>query len=257
MRYIQVLVICGIILLMTACADDETSDSDRIEGTITVSAAASLTDAMNDAAEVFNDEYPEVQVDYNFGGSGKLQQQIIQGAPADLFISANTEHFQTVAEAGYIDEDDAVDLLENELVLIVPEDNDNVSSFDDLNEAENIAIGNPETVPAGRYGVQVLESMGIREASEGRLVYSEDVRAVLTYVETGNADAGIVYATDAQVSEGVEVAEAAPEGSHDPIVYPSGVMADSENPAAAEAFHDFLQSEAAKEVFESYGFTVQ
>lgn len=251
-------IIIFLLLFITACGNNADGESsENVDGTLTVSAAASVADAMNDVAELFNEEHPEVRVDFNFGGSGKLQQQITQGAPADLFISANTDHFQTAVDGGYIDASNAVELLENELVLIVPGGSEGISSFDDLNEAENIAIGNPETVPAGRYGAQVFESMGIWEGLEGRLVYSEDVRAALTYVENGNADAGIVYGTDAEISDSVEVVAKAPGDSHDAIVYPAGIVNDSENPAAAEAFYEFLQSEAALEVFEAYGFVVQ
>lgn len=228
-----------------------------VEGTITVSAAASLVDVLGEITTLFNEEHPDVTVDYNFGGSGALMQQIIQGAPVDLFFSANVDHFDAVVDEGYIDEENSVDLLTNELVLIVPSDSGAVTSFDDLENADQIAIGNPESVPAGEYSVEAFENMDIMEGIESKFVYAEDVRQVLNYVETGNADAGMVYHTDAMMSDGIDVVDAAPEDAHAPIVYPLGMMNDTDNEAAQLAFFEFMQSEEAGEVFNEYGFIVQ
>lgn len=258
----RALGILGLLMLfMTACGNESAADGsgseETVEGTITISAAASLTDAMNEIAEKFMEEYPEVQVDYNFGGSGALSQQIIQGAPADLFLSASGEHFQAVMDEGCIEAENSTELLRNELVLIAPDGNDSVTSFEGLSEAEQIAMGTPESVPAGAYGAEALESMGMMEDLEGVFVYAEDVRAVLTYVETGNVDAGLVYRTDAKTSDKVEIIETAPADTHDPIVYPAGVINESQNPQAAEKFYDYLQSEEALEVFKDYGFVIE
>ncbi len=227
------------------------------EGTLTVSAAASLVDVLGEITTLFNEEYPDVEVDYNFGGSGALMQQINQGAPVDLFFSANVDHFQAVVDAGHIDEGNSVDLLVNELVLIVPEGSGAVSAFDDLKNAGEIAIGNPESVPAGEYSVEAFESMDIMEEIESKFVYAGDVRQVLNYVETGNVDAGLVYHTDTINSDGIEVVDAAPEDTHSPIVYPLGMMNDTDNEAAQHAFFEFMQSEEAGEVFNEYGFIVR
>lgn len=256
-RVFSMLVL--LVFFMSACGSTETAggSGEEIEGILTVSAAASLTDAMNDIAEMFMEKYPEVQVDYNFGGSGALQQQIIQGAPADLFFSASEEHFRTVVDEGRIDNKNAIEFLANELVLVTPEENDTVSSFADLNEAEQIAVGTPESVPAGAYSVETFESLGMLEALEDKLVYTEDVRAVLTYVETGNVDAGLVYRTDAKTSDEVEIADTAPSDAHDRIVYPIGLINDSKNPETAQEFYEFIQSEEALEVFKNYGFVIQ
>lgn len=262
-KVFMLIVSVVFVGLVAACgsADEEENTEEivgeDVEGTVTVSAAASLTDALNDIAELFNEDFPEVEIDYNFGGSGALQQQITQGAPADLFFAASESDFQTVVEEGYIDEANAENLLENELVLIVPEDNDTVTSIDDLSNAEQIAIGTPESVPAGEYTVETYESMDIYESLEEKFVYAEDVRAVLNYVETGNVDAGTVYRTDAETSDSVEIVDTAPADSHDPILYPVGLLEEPESPAAAEAFYNFIQSEEALAVFEEYGFVVQ
>lgn len=250
-----------LMLFISGCgnneADDESETEATIEGTVTVSAAASLTDAMKDIGEMFMEKHPEVQVDFNFGGSGALQQQIVQGAPADIFFSASEEHFQTVIDEGQIDNGKAENILENELVLITPKENDMVSSFDDLNEAGQIALGTPESVPAGSYGVEALGSMGLMEELEDSFVYTEDVRAVLTYVETDNVDAGLVYRTDAETSDKVEIVDTAPKDSHALIVYPAGLLSQSGSSDAAQEFYDYLQSEKALEVFKDYGFAIE
>lgn len=286
MKYSKIflmMMLVFIIAIMTACgnsneesadvSDDSTEENSNdestgeessvdaaggdTEGRVTVSAAASLTDALNDIAEMFNEEYPEVEVDYNFGGSGALQQQISQGAPADLFFSASESDFQTVVDEGFIVEENAENLLANELVLIVPEGTDTVTSFDDLENAGQIAVGTPDSVPAGEYSVEAYESMGLYDELESKFVYAEDVRAVLNYVETGNVDAGTVYRTDAETSDNVEIVDAAEPETHDPIIYPVGLLNETESPEAAEAFYNYIQSEDALAVFEDYGFVIQ
>ena len=260
-KIFMMMLLVFLSIVVTACGNtgesagsNETGD---VEGTVTVSAAASLTDALNDIADLFNEEFPEVQIDYNFGGSGALQQQISQGAPADLFFSASESDFQTVVDEGFIDEENVVDLLGNELVLIVPRSTDNITSFDDLYNADRIAVGTPDSVPAGEYSVEAYESMGIYDELESRFVYAEDVRAVLNYVETENVDAGTVYRTDAETSDSVEIVDTAAEDTHDAIIYPVGLLNETESPEAAEAFYHFIQSEDALGVFEDYGFIVQ
>lgn len=247
-------------LVLAACsssAENEESETSEASGTITVSAAASLTDALQKVAELYNEENPDVQVDFNFGGSGALQQQISQGAPADMFFSASQSDFDTLVEGEFIKEDDSTQLLKNELVLVVPEGDTTVTSFDDVTEAEQIAVGTPESVPAGEYAMETFESMGITEDLEESLVYAEDVRAVLTYVERGEVSAGLVYRTDAMTSDSVDIIDAAPADAHEPIEYPVGLIKDSENAEAVRSFYDFIQTDEALEVFGEYGFITE
>src|SRR5699024_2609184 len=256
-------VLLMLIFMLAACGNEETADDaqgnvseDGVERTITVSAAASLVDALEEVAERFNEEYPEVEVDFNFGGSGALMQQITQGAPADLFFSANESHFEEVVNEGYIDEENTVDLLRNEIVLVVPVDS-TVESFDELENADRIAVGNPESVPAGEYSMEAFENMDIMEEIESKFIFATDVRQVLNYVETENVDAGVVYHTDALTSDGIEVVDTAPEDSHSPVIYPLGTLNDTDNPKAQRAFYEFVQSEEAGEVFNEYGFIIE
>ena len=266
-RLFSILLLSMLLALIGACGNANSTEtvreegaggtsSEEMEGIITVSAAASLTDAMNDIARLFKEENPGVQVDYNFGGSGALRQQIMQGAPVDLFFSASASDFQAVVEEGYIDEENALNLLANELVLITSKGSKTVTSFDDLSNAKQIAIGNPESVPAGKYSVEAYKSMGIMEELEELLVFAEDVRAVLTYVETKSVDAGTVYRTDAMISEKVEIVDTAPAESHESIIYPVGVVNHSDNEDAVKAFYEYLQTDTARNVFEEYGFAV-
>ncbi|WP_462421978.1 molybdate ABC transporter substrate-binding protein [Salinicoccus sp. Marseille-QA3877] len=262
LKYIFLLM---LIFVMSACGNGETVEEreeeahsgDAVEGTITVSAAASLVDALEEVRAHFNEEYPEVQVDFNFGGSGALMQQIMQGAPADLFFSANENHFKEVVDAGYIDEENKVDLLRNEIVLVVPEGSSAISSFDDLENADRIGIGNPESVPAGEYSIETFENMNIMEEVESKLIFAEDVRQVLNYVETENVDAGVVYHTDALTSDGIEVVDTAPTDSHSPVIYPLGTLNETDNTEAQRAFYEYVQSEEAGEVFNEYGFIIE
>ncbi|MBS4162258.1 molybdate ABC transporter substrate-binding protein, partial [Klebsiella pneumoniae] len=147
-----------------------------------------------------------VSVKFNFGSSGALQQQIEQGAPADLFFSAAEDKFDRLVEKGLISKIDSVKLLENTLVLIVPKGKaQQVSGFEDLTKSgvEKLAIGTPESVPAGKYAKETLTNLHLWSKVQSKIVYGKDVRQVLSYIETGNADAGVVYRTDALTSDQV------------------------------------------------------
>ncbi|MEN6350013.1 MAG: molybdate ABC transporter substrate-binding protein [Syntrophomonas sp.] len=223
---------------------------------LTVSAAASLTDAMNDIKKVYAGEQPSVTLTMNYASSGSLQQQIEQGAPADVFLSAATKQMKALADKKLIIDNTNKNLLRNGIVLVVPKDSDKIKSFNDLKNAKIIALGQPESVPAGQYGKEVLTNMKLWDDLQSKMVYAKDVRQVLAYVESGDADAGIVYSTDAKISDKVKVVAVAEESTHTPVVYPAAVVKSSKNPDAARAFLAFLSSDKAKAVFEKYGFSV-
>jgi molybdate transport system substrate-binding protein len=150
------------------------------------------------------------------------------------------------------------DLLGNEVVLIVPANTaSNISSFQDLTgpNVKHVALGEPDTVPAGEYAKEVLTSLGIYNAVNSKAIFAKDVRQVLTYVETGNVDAGIVYSTDALSSTKVRVVARADRATHSPIIYSLAVIKGSKNAAAARGFADYLSGPAARKIFEKYGFT--
>ncbi|WP_251555132.1 molybdate ABC transporter substrate-binding protein [Neobacillus muris] len=262
----NLFILTMILLLLTAagCSSNEPAkkpDSQKQEAAekqveLTVSAAASLQDALNEIKGSFEKEHPNVKINYNFGASGALQQQISQGAPADLFFSAAEDKFDQLVQDGLIDKTQGIDLVGNDLVLVVPKDsNKGIQSFEDLAKADQISIGTPEAVPAGQYAKQALEKMHVWNAVEGKVVYAKDVRQVLTYVETNNVDAGIVYKTDALISQKVKIAATADETSHDPIIYPLGVIKNSSHPKEAQLFYDYLQNDASMKTFEKFGFS--
>lgn len=227
---------------------------------IIVSAAASLTDAMNELIVAYQKVAPDVKVTPTYGSSGSLQKQIEQGAPADLFFSAAPKQMNALQQQGLIATETRVDLLENSVVLIVPKGNKiGLTKFEELAtpKVKQIALGEPTSVPVGQYSEDIFKNLALLDAVKGKAVYAKDVRQVLTYVEMGEVDAGIVYATDATISDKVQVVAVAAAGSHAPIVYPAAVVKASTNPKAAGAFLQWLKSPAAKTVFQKYGFVTK
>jgi molybdate transport system substrate-binding protein len=224
---------------------------------ITVSAAISLKDSLDEVGHLYATRHPAAKVAFNYGGSGTLQRQIEQGAPVDVFFLAAEKQMDDLAAQGLVATETRRDIVANSLVLITLASSTMVRGIEDLSrlQVSAIALGEPGTVPAGMYARQTLEHMGFFAAIERKIVYAKDVRAVLTYVETGNADAGFVYRTDALTSQKVRVVATAPADSHDPIVYPAAVLKNSKNAAAAREFLDFLEGPEARAVFEKYGFT--
>ncbi len=231
---------------------------------LVVSAAASLTDVLNaltPAAEAFTG----ARVLYNFGGSGALRKQIEEGAPADVFFSAAAEDMDKLEKAGLIEPGTRRDLLSNAIVLVTDMDIAPVDNVDGLRtllaKAELMAIGNPDTVPAGRYAVQALTSAGVYGAVEKKLVFGGTVREVLQYVQSGSAPLGIVFATDAlSANAGSHVRQVYvfPQSAlQTPILYPVAVVKASKNPDSARRMIDFLGSAAAKEAFRAAGFVVK
>ena len=227
------------------------------QNTLTVSAAISLTNALQAIKPIYQQQHPQVSITYNFAGSGVLQRQIEQGAPVDLFISAAAKQVDALQQKNLLLPETRRNLLTNRLVLITPR-NINLSSFKQLTnpEVQHLAVGEPKSVPAGQYAQELLTNLQILAAIKPKLVYGNNVRQVLTYVENGNVEAGIVYASDAQESKTVQVAATAPENLHSPIVYPVAVLKDSKSTAAAQNFVQFLSSNQAQAVFKKYGFGI-
>lgn len=247
---VVLLLICGGFGISLPIATAQQSVS------ITVSAAISLKDALDEIGEKYEKTHPGTTVRFNYAGSGTLQHQIEQGAPVDVFFSAAENQMDELASEGLIDKGTRRDIVANSLVLIAPADSNSVKSFQDLLKptVKIIAVGEPSTVPAGLYAQQTLEHLGLLAKIKSKLVFAKDVRQVLTYVETGNADAGLVYATDAKISSKVRVVATAGASSHEPILYPAAMLKGSKNMAARE-FLNYLGGPEARAVFEKFGFT--
>jgi molybdate transport system substrate-binding protein len=221
-----------------------------------VSAAASLKDVLEEIKPLYQQNKPNVKISYNFGSSGALQQQIEQGAPADIFISAAKKQVDALEQKGLLVAGTRNIIAKNRLVLVVPKNSVGITSFYNLKDAKvkKIAIGEPRSVPAGQYAQQVLEKLKIWNQVKSKLVFANNVRQVLASVETGNAEAGLVYVTDAKISNKVKVVVTADEKYHSAIIYPLAVVKRSKNLAAAKEFSQFLSSDQAKTVFKKYGF---
>ncbi len=237
-----------------------TSNTDSQAVELTVSAAASMQDAMKELEKAYQEEHLNTKIIYNFAGSGTLTQQIKQGAPVDIFISANEKFMDELDTNKLLLPETRKDLLKNDVVLIVPKKDNitNISNFQQLTNPniKRFSIGEPESVPAGQYAREVLTTLKIYEQVKPKTVFAKDVRQVLSYVELGNVDAGIVYATDAKISNKVKVVATAPEDSHKPIIYPVAAIKRSKNPEAAKEFIQFLFSNSAKDAFKKYGFQI-
>lgn len=249
------LLFAGLMAGLIGCSEKEGAV------TLKVSAASSLTDVLEDINNLYEEKHPNVTIEPNFNSSGALQTQIEQGAPCDVFISAGGKQMDNLKNGGLILEDTRKDLLNNKVVLIVPNDSTlGLTSLNGLTGANvsKIAIGDPASVPAGTYAKKALEQLGIYSElnSAKKLVLCANVRDVLTYVESGNVDAGIVYSTDALMSDKVKVVAEGPAEVNATIVYPVAVIKASENPDAAQEYVDFLFSDKAGKVFEGYGFVL-
>lgn len=242
--------ILGVALLVSC-----QGGADEDAASITVFAAASTTDVMQEAARLFEAE-TGVRVSLSTAGSSNLARQIEAGAPADVFMSADQAWMDAVAATGAILPDTRRDVFANELVVVAATDSTlgirlhDPTSFEAV---ERVAIGDPSHVPAGRYARQALTSLGLWSTLEARTLPAQDVRAALRLVEIGEADIGIVYATDAIASSRVTVVARLGPDLHDPIVYPIARCTDS---TAAASFIDFLFDDAMRDVFEQAGFVV-
>lgn len=241
--------------LLTGCG---VSGQQEKQVELTVLAAASLTDVCNELKTKYETVHPEVKVTFSYGGSGALQTQIEEGVPADLFISAAVKQMTGLEEKGLMDSDSIVEILENKVVLIVPKDSGvEITSFEDAagDAVSMIALGEPGSVPVGQYAEEIFADLGVLEEVKEKANYGSDVRTVLSWVETGSVDCGVVYATDAYTSGQVKIVCEAPQGSCKQVIYPAGIVKASMNADAAAEFLKYLCSEESRKVFEAYGFT--
>jgi molybdate transport system substrate-binding protein len=226
---------------------------------VLVFAAASLKNALDDAIADYA-KRTGVKVEASYAASGPLAKQIENGAPADLFISADLAWMDEVAKNSLIKPESRTDLLGNKLVLVTSKDNPVAISFGPKTDLVTplgngrLAIGDPQSVPAGKYGEQALEKLGLWASVEPKLARAESVRAALALVSRSEAPLGIVYATDAAADTGVRVAADFPPDSYPPIIYPAALLKASTN-AGAKPFLDYLESPDAAPFFTRQGFT--
>jgi molybdate transport system substrate-binding protein len=224
-----------------------------------VGAAASMQSALEAIAPIYARSGANVQVNYSFGSSGALQQQIEQGAPIDIFISAASKQMNTLQQQNLLVPGTRKDLLTNQLVLVTPKTATlKLTNFRQLlkPEIQRIAIGEPRSVPVGQYAIEVFQNLGILDRVKAKLVLGNSVKSVLAAVETGDADAGVVYISDARGNNRVVISAIADAKLHTPIVYPMAILKSSKSLAAARNYTDFLKTLPAQVVFKKYGFGI-
>ncbi len=236
MKKIPAIIIVVIAIFLAIIINSSSTN----EAEVNVQAAASIQNALDEIIANYDGG-----ITVNYGGSGTLVTQIQEGAPADIFISASMANFDNLKQTNEIKSEDV--LVNNKLVLITNND----SQIDSLDQANTIAIGTPDAVPAGTYAMQVIEANELTDEVSEKLVQTKDVSEVLTYVETGNADLGFVYNTDVLSSDDVKVIYEFDDSQHDSIEYPIGLLTDN---LEAKQFYDYLLSDEALSIFEKYGF---
>lgn len=265
-RRAEMVTAVAMLAVLTACGQTESKGEketgEKNEGKkpvteLTVLAAASMTDAMQEIGEAYQETHENIEITYQFDSSGTLKTQIEEGAPADIFISAATKQMDELVQGELVAKDSVFPWLENKVVLIVPKDSeDGPDSFEDAakEEVPMIAIGN-EDVPVGQYTQTIYQNLGLWENIQAKANLASNVRQVLDWVATGNAPCGVVYATDAQIEKNVKVVCEAPKGSCDPVIYPAGLVSASKEKEASAEFLEYLKTEEVSKILEAYGFT--
>ncbi|ARI75500.1 molybdate ABC transporter substrate-binding protein [Halobacillus mangrovi] len=239
------------VLFLFGCASEPEPKT-----TLTISAAASLTDAIQEIVNTYEETH-HVNIRLNFAGSGKLAQQIEHGAPVDLYLSANQAWMNKLEEKKLVEPDSRTDFTSNRIVMIGPKGQEQQGSLEELpswSTEQQLAIGDPESVPAGTYTKQALQTIQVWSKIQSQLVFSSDVRQVLAYVESGNVGYGFVYASDAQISDQVSVLSTLDPKWHKPIIYPAAILSTSEKKEEAKSFLSYLLSEPSQKILHNYGF---
>ena len=250
----RLLWLGGSALAIASCGAWKSSSN------LLISAAASLQGVAEDLRSDFDEQRfgqdRNVALSFNFGASGALAQQIVTGAPVDALLAAAPEPMDDLEERGLLLPDSRRVLASNRIVLIVPNGRPLVKGFNDLSKGttQTVAMALPDSAPVGRYSDEVLRSLGLRSPIADKLIFGRDARQVLAYVETQNADAGLVYATDARSSDRVHVVAMAPLDSHSQISYPAAVLRQSARADLAREFINFAASPAGRPSFERWGF---
>ena len=225
---------------------------------VNVYAAASLTDVLKEIAANYEKQSSD-KIVFNFAASSMLARQITERAPADIFFSADEAKMDDLQKAGLIVNDTRRDMLSNSLVIVVPNDSQLTIETPEnlLSKTQKIAVADPRAVPAGIYTKEYLSGIGLWDKLESKIVPTENVRAALAAVESGNVDAGFVYRTDADISKKVKIAFGVPREKGPAIRYPVALVKGANNKSGAEDFLRYLQSDSAGKLFERYGFIVK
>lgn len=253
-KIMSMILISTVVGTLVGCSKQDTKNT---EEEITVSAAASLKESLEEIEPIFEKE-SGIKVTFNFGGSGTLQKQIEEGAPVDLFISAGKKQMDQLENKKLIVNDSRLDLLKNELVLIVSNANkEEIKNVNDvISKNKDMSIGTVESVPAGQYAKEALTKLNLWNQIENKLIYSKDVKQVAYYVDNNEVTSGIVYKSDAMELKNSYIAETFDESTHSPIVYPCALISNSERKESAEKFMEYLKEKESMNIFEKHGFNI-
>ncbi|MDD4924260.1 MAG: molybdate ABC transporter substrate-binding protein [Dehalococcoidales bacterium] len=252
-KIIACLIAIMMIMPLTACTDNEEGDI-----TLNISASSVLTDALAEVNDLYMQKNSDIKILSNFTSAGTIQSQIENGADCDVFFSANVRNMDNLENKGLIISDSRENVLSNMLVLIVPASSSKgIDTFTDLikDNIELVAIGDTSTVSAGIYSEKLFKLLEIYDQLSPKFISASNVREVLSYVETGNVDAGLVFMSDALTSDSVVIVDTAPDEINSQIVMTAAVVAASKYVEAAKEYLTFLSGAEAMAIFEKYGFS--
>ncbi|WP_186431047.1 molybdate ABC transporter substrate-binding protein [Clostridium sp. BSD9I1] len=249
------ILFISCFFIFIGCSSSSTKETDK---SLVMSAASSLMEPLNEIKNNFEKEN-NIKININYAASGTLRKQIEEGAPVDIYFSADKDNYDKLLKSNIIDKTLGEYTIKNEIVLIINKGFKNyrdIKSIEDLHKTklDKLSIGTPETVPAGKYGLETLNYYNIFENLKGTIVYGRTVKDVLNYVLTQNVDAGIVFKTDTLGKEDKISIINIPPQSHSEIVYKCGILTNSKSKENAQKFLHYLNEESSKKIFERYGF---
>jgi len=254
MKKIMLIIISFLLIYSVGCKN---TNSQTNKKELVIFAASSLIDVMNEVIETYKEEYGDVDIKVSYSSSGTLQKQIEQGADADIFISAGVKQMDVLENKNIIEKDTRIDILKNELVLICTNEmKSEINSINDLKKAsvESISIGIPETAPVGFYSKESLISLKLWDEIKEKIVYGKNTREVLTYLESENVDAALVYKSDTLKMKNGVIVESIKQEMHSPIVYPMAIIKDCKNIKESKLFIDYMKKDVVKDISEKNGF---
>ena len=240
-------VLMSILIFMLSFSSVIFAKTEKKE--ITVSAAASLKEVMTEFKEKFENDNKNVRINLNLGGSGALKNQILAGAPVDLVFFASQKDLKDLDKRDFIEKEYQKDILKNKLVVAGRVEIDSMEKL----LGNRVAIGIPETVPAGKYSKEAFINSGIWEKIQNNLVYAKDVRSAAQYVDLYEVDYALIYKTDARVLKNSEIVYTVPEKLYTPVIYSYGIIKDRADEDVVK-FYEYLNSNSAKKIYEKYGF---
>ena len=251
-RNLKLILSVSMMLFIVGCSSNK-GDIEKIQ--LNISAASSTKEVMEKVKLEYEKANNDVELIINYGGSGALQQQIEQGAPCDIIISAGDKQVNELRKKELLIEESIADLVKNELVLIAPSSS-NITSITDLlnKEVVHIAIGEPNSVPVGEYAKQATENLNIYNDIKDKMVYAKDVKEVLAWVRSSNSEAGFVYYTDTLNNEKIKIVERIDSKTHKPITYPIAIIKNSKKIEECKEFQTYLLSQSGQVIFKEFGY---